>query len=67
MIRLVWISLKSKFFKEFMARAKLTKEEKKFAEESELDIHIVSSMLHCSVGAVNYYRKRRNGIWRKKR
>ena len=48
-----------------MARAKLTEDEKKFAKESDLNIDIVASILHCSVGAVNYYRKRRNGIWKK--
>lgn len=48
-------------------RAKLTEEEKKFAKESNLSIEVVASMLHCSVGAVNYYRKRRNGIWKWKK
>ncbi len=48
-----------------MKRAKLNKEEKKFAKESELNAEVVANLLHCSVGAVNYYRKRRNGIWRK--
>ncbi len=46
---------------------KLSEEDKKFAKESNLSLIAIADVLKCSVGAVAYYRRIKDGIWSKKR